>query len=196
MSLTDKLTAEKAGLESYLDSARGAKLEQSQIDRLDTLNSLLGIGTGGGGGSASNVTISSALPAGTNAIGSITNTTFAATQSGTWNIANISGTVSLPTGASTSALQTTGNNSLASIDSKLVASTQRTVGILSTSTSGTITAGARQFSIANIGNATGTVGGVNLLAGEVNSWTAPAGDTLSSLAYNATGTTFKITEVR
>jgi hypothetical protein len=42
------------------------------------------------------------------------------TQSGTWNITNISGTVSLPTGAATSALQTTGNTSLASIDSKLV----------------------------------------------------------------------------
>jgi len=38
-----------------------------------------------------------------------------ATQSGTWNINNITGTVSLPTGASTSALQTTGNTSLASI---------------------------------------------------------------------------------
>lgn len=41
--------------------------------------------------------------------------TVAATQSGTWNITNISGTVSLPTGASTSALQTTGNTSLATI---------------------------------------------------------------------------------
>ncbi len=37
------------------------------------------------------------------------------TQSGVWNITNITGTVSLPTGASTSALQTTGNTSLASI---------------------------------------------------------------------------------
>lgn len=44
--------------------------------------------------------------------------TIAATQSGTWNINNISGTVSLPTGASTSALQTTGNTSVASIDTK------------------------------------------------------------------------------
>jgi len=35
--------------------------------------------------------------------GSIGNTAFGATQSGTWNITNISGTVSLPTGASTSA---------------------------------------------------------------------------------------------
>lgn len=45
--------------------------------------------------------------------------TVAATQSGTWNITNVSGTVSLPTGASTSALQTTGNSSLSSIDSKV-----------------------------------------------------------------------------
>jgi hypothetical protein len=38
--------------------------------------------------------------------GSIGNTSFGATQSGTWNINNVSGTVSLPTGASTSANQT------------------------------------------------------------------------------------------
>ena len=44
--------------------------------------------------------------------------TVAATQSGAWNVTNISGTVSLPTGASTSALQTTGNSSLSSIDGK------------------------------------------------------------------------------
>ena len=42
-------------------------------------------------------------------------------QSGTWNITNVSGTVSLPTGASTSALQTAGNTSLSSIDGKLPA---------------------------------------------------------------------------
>lgn len=38
-----------------------------------------------------------------------------ASQSGTWDITNISGTVSLPTGAATSALQTTGNASLTDI---------------------------------------------------------------------------------
>lgn len=72
----------------------------------------------------STVAISSlpSLPAGSNAIGSITNTSFAATQSGTWNITNISGTVSLPTGAATSANQTTANTSLSSIDGKLPAS--------------------------------------------------------------------------
>lgn len=41
------------------------------------------------------------------------------TQSGTWNINDITGTVSLPTGASTSALQITGNILLASIDTKV-----------------------------------------------------------------------------
>ena len=41
-----------------------------------------------------------------------------ASQSGTWNVTNVSGTVSLPTGASTAANQTTGNTSLASIDGK------------------------------------------------------------------------------
>ena len=49
---------------------------------------------------------------------SVQNATLAVTQSGTFNITNISGTVSLPTGASTSALQTTGNSSLSSIDAK------------------------------------------------------------------------------
>lgn len=45
------------------------------------------------------------------------NTAFSvnAAQSGTWNITNVSGTVSLPTGASTSALQTSGNTSLTAI---------------------------------------------------------------------------------
>lgn len=45
------------------------------------------------------MTIADALPAGANVIGGVT-------QSGTWNITNISGTVSLPTGAATAALQT------------------------------------------------------------------------------------------
>ena len=48
----------------------------------------------------------------------VSNASVAVTQSGTWNINNISGTVSLPTGASTATLQTTGNTSLNSIDTK------------------------------------------------------------------------------
>ena len=72
------------------------------------------------GGVAQPVTIATlpALATGTNTIGAISNTSFAATQSGAWDITNISGTISLPTGASTSALQTTGNTSLSNIDTK------------------------------------------------------------------------------
>lgn len=53
--------------------------------------------------------------------------TVASTQSGTWNINNITGTVSLPTGAATSALQTTGNTSLSSIDTKTPTLGQKTM---------------------------------------------------------------------
>lgn len=81
--------------------------------------------------------ISGSLPAGTSAIGSITNTVFGATQSGTWNITSITNpvavtgtfwqatqpisasTLPLPSGAATSALQTSGNAILSSIDSTL-----------------------------------------------------------------------------
>lgn len=42
-----------------------------------------------------------------------------AVQSGTWNINNVSGTVSLPTGAATSANQTTANTTLTSIETKV-----------------------------------------------------------------------------
>jgi hypothetical protein len=47
-------------------------------------------------------------------------------QSGTWNINNITGTVSLPTGASTSANQVTANASLASIDAGIPAALGQT----------------------------------------------------------------------
>ena len=50
-----------------------------------------------------------------------------ASQSGTWNINNVSGTVSLPTGAATAANQTTANTSLSSIDTKTPALGQTTM---------------------------------------------------------------------
>lgn len=77
-------------------------------------------------------------------------------QSGVFNITNISGTVSLPTGASTAALQTTGNSSLSSIDGKLnslgqkamagsapvvIASDQSTLGVLATNFPTTVSTG-------------------------------------------------------
>lgn len=50
-----------------------------------------------------------------------------ANQAGAWNIQNVTGTVSLPTGAATSADQTTANASLASIDGKLNSLGQKTM---------------------------------------------------------------------
>lgn len=44
-----------------------------------------------------------------------------AAQSGTWNVTNVSGTVSLPTGAATSAKQDTGNTALAAIQTAVEA---------------------------------------------------------------------------
>jgi hypothetical protein len=65
--------------------------------------------------------------------------TFPATQSGTWNITNISGTISLPTGASTSALQTTGNTSLSTIATNTTPLAQ---GSTTSGQSGELTMGA------------------------------------------------------
>lgn len=48
--------------------------------------------------------------------GSIGNTTFASTQSGTWNITNISGTISLPTLAATSTKQSDGSQKSQIVD--------------------------------------------------------------------------------
>jgi hypothetical protein len=57
------------------------------------------------------VDVKTALPAGTNTIGSINaiNNPVSAAQSGTWNLNNISGTISLPTGAATASNQTNGS---------------------------------------------------------------------------------------
>ena len=65
--------------------------------------------------------------------------------------------------------------------------------MLRTSASATITAGKYSISIANVGSATGTVLGANLMAGEVISIDAGAvNNTLGAITYNATGTEFLI----
>ena len=64
------------------------------------------------------------------------------TQSGTWNITNISGTISLPTGASTSALQTTGNTVLTIINTTLGSPMQQTGGTVGITGTVAVTGGA------------------------------------------------------
>ena len=73
---------------------------------------------------------------------------------------------------------------------------QRTPGFLSTTTTGTIAAGAKFVVIKNIGSAVGTVLTVNLPIGESLNFTTNGNDTIGAIAYNATGTIFLISEVR
>jgi len=95
----DASAANQVTLNNRIGDLIASPAQYSLADRLKTINTTLGTPFQAGG--------------------SIGNTVFGATQSGAWNITNISGTVSLPTGAATSALQSTGNTSLGSIDTKL-----------------------------------------------------------------------------
>src|SRR6202789_1968 len=96
-------------------------------------------------------------------------------QSGTWNITNITGTVSLPTGAATSALQTSGNTTLSTMSTTLGSilldltngtqitqvsnfpSTQPISGTVAATQSGTWTIAATQSGTWNITNISGTI---------------------------------------
>ena len=72
-------------------------------------------------------------------------------QSGTWNINNVSGTISLPTGASTSANQATANASLSSIDGKLSDNYGAAAGALRTASQVGNATGAADFNFGTVG---------------------------------------------
>jgi len=67
-----------------------------------------------------------------------------------------------------------------------------TPSFISTTASGTISAGKISISFSNIGSVSGILLGSNLPAGASISYAAPLGKTLGSFVYNATGTTFLI----
>lgn len=69
----------------------------------------------------------------------------------------------------------------------------RNTNIVSATGVGTVPANTYSLSIANVGNAAGTVGGVSVPAGVVVNYNAELNNTLTGIAYNATGTTFLIT---
>ena len=71
----------------------------------------------------------------------------------------------------------------------------RTTNIVSATGVGTVPANTYSLSIANVGNAAGTVGGVSVPAGVVVNYSAELNNTLTGIAYNATGTTFLITYI-
>ena len=82
---------------------------------------------------------------------------------------------------------------IAAIDNKLKPNF-RTPKIISSSTTGSTTAGWYSFSIANVGAAAGLVDGVSIPAGTtINFDGGVLNNTLGSLPYDATGTTFIIT---
>lgn len=97
--------------------------------------------------------------------------TVAATQSGTWNINNVSGTVSLPTGASTSALQTTGNSSLSSIDSKTPALGQ---AVMAASSPVVIASNQSAIPVTQGANPTGSYAEITNLTTSAQTFTVPA----------------------
>lgn len=115
--------------------------------------------------------------------------TFPASQLGTWNITNISGTVSLPTGAATSANQSTALTSLSSI---------------ATNTTGAATA-AKQPSLGTAGTPSTnvlTMQGIASMtpilatATQSGTWTVQPGNTANTTAWLVTGTggTFPATQ--
>jgi hypothetical protein len=75
-------------------------------------------------------------------------------------------------------------------------SSLRTPGIATLTGSGLTTSGVYSFSIANIGTASGLVGGESIPAGMTISFDGGAlNNTLGSISYDATGTTFIITYI-
>lgn len=116
--------------------------------------------------------------------GSITvDGTVAATQSGTWNIAAITGPVALPTGAAT-------ETTLSAVNTKLV-SVVRTPNLLRATGAGTIAPVVYDFSVANVGAANGTILGGTIKPGETLNFSAGTLNNsyaASSIAYDGTGT--------
>lgn len=75
-------------------------------------------------------------------------------------------------------------------------STEKRPGVISTSTTGSTIPGWYSFSIANVGSAAGTVGGASIPAGTTLNFDGGVlNNTLATLAYDATGTTFLISYI-
>lgn len=108
-----------------------------------------------------------------------------ATQSGTWNINNITGTISLPTGAAT-------ETTLSAVNTKLTP-TSRVHNTVSATGAGSVPSGSLRGSVLNVGSSAGTWNGISIPAGVSIPWDAIGPrDTYGAIAYNATGTTFII----
>ena len=103
--------------------------------------------------------------------------TVAATQSGTWNINNVSGTVSLPTGASTSANQTNGSQKSQIVDGSgnVIASTSNALNV--NVSSGTVAATQSGTWTVQPGNTANTTPWLVKGNDSTNSWSIKAAST-------------------
>lgn len=138
IALETTMDASLASIDSKISADISTETKQdAQIVQLGAIQNAVEIIDNAISGTEMQVDIVASLPAGANAIGSVTvnnaagasavniqdggnsitvDGTIAATQSGTWNVNNVSGTVSLPTGAATAANQSTEITSLQIMD--------------------------------------------------------------------------------
>jgi hypothetical protein len=96
------------------------------------------------------------------------------------------------TGSISSNVNITGSSVLPVSGTLGIFSTTTIPSFIRTTTSGTIAAGAKGIKITNTSGSVGTVSGSNLKVSESVDFQPPAGYTLGSLSYNATGTEFTI----
>ena len=135
-----------------------------------------------------------ALPSGTNAIGSITNTSFASTQSGTWNVGLSAGTNTI--GNAGTVATTSGGwtpnlvNSAASTNATLLKSSAGQIGLINLFNNGSTVAYLKLYNSATTPTAgSGTpVAVIGIPAGGGNVAAIPAGLAFSSgIGYTITG---------
>lgn len=125
-----------------------------------------------------------------------------AAQSGTWNITNVSGTVSLPTGAATAANQSTANTALSAIQTAVqlidnaISGNEMQVDVVAALPAGTNTIGVvmdERVSTPSLSNVSGSTSSVQLLASTAGRKAAYFHNDSTSVAYVKFGTTASTT---
>lgn len=192
MALADNLTEEKARLTTLLEAEYSDQnLRDHLLDRLFLVRSLLGELAGVGG----SVTINGGDASAANQTAVQANAGSDASKAVT--VQGVTGGKAIPvTLDALPAFSADPTVNIGTAPDLTISSTERTPSLTSVTNAGTIVFGARSVSIANVGTAAGTILGTSVSAGVTVNFTAQSPDTLAAIAYNATGTTFLIAEVR
>jgi hypothetical protein len=192
MALADNLTEEKARLTTLLEAEYSDQnLRDHLLDRLFLVRSLLGELAGVGG----SVTINGGDASAANQTAVQANAGSDASKAVT--VQGVTGGKAIPvTLDALPAFSADPTVNIGTAPDLTISSTERTPSLTSVTNAGTIVFGARSVSIANVGSAAGTILGTSVDAGMTVNFTAQGSDTLAAIAYNATGTTFLIAEVK